>query len=41
MWKFAVLAAAMVGLTACQSEDETAKDAEPAVRGLKTVLVQD
>ena len=41
MRKFIVLAAAMMALTACQSEDETAKDVEPAVRGLRTVLVQD
>lgn len=41
MRKFVVLAAAMMVLTACQSKDETAQDAQPAVRGLKTVLVQD
>ena len=40
MRKFVVLSAAMMVLTACQSEDNTAMDAEPAVRGLRTVLVE-
>ena len=40
MRKIVVLAAAAMLLTACQSEDETAEETEPAVRGLRTTLVQ-
>ena len=41
MKKFVVLAATVMVLTACQSEDQTAQDVEPVVRGLRTVLVED
>lgn len=41
MRKIIVLAAAALLATACQSQDDSAQNAEPPVRGLKTVLVQD
>ncbi|MEP1208753.1 MAG: efflux RND transporter periplasmic adaptor subunit [Rhizobiaceae bacterium] len=40
MWKMAFLAAAAILLTSCQGEEESTQNQEPAVRGLKTVLVE-
>ncbi|MEP0942595.1 MAG: efflux RND transporter periplasmic adaptor subunit [Rhizobiaceae bacterium] len=41
MRKFLILATTAILLSACQSENDSAQNAEPVVRGLKTVQVQD